>query len=106
MLPGRTLAARFVGENEIEIVCEKSGSKGLQVYAPLNTAISFDQTKELSHAFAQHLEGEHPNLVTSNMSKAVRKGKVFVDWSQNDEHKPPSASIRCARKKNRPSRHR
>ncbi len=36
---------------------------------------------------AQHLEGEHVDLVTSNMSKAVRKGKVFVDWSQNDEHK-------------------
>jgi bifunctional non-homologous end joining protein LigD len=33
------------------------------------------------------LEGEHGNLVTSNMSKALRKGKVFVDWSQNDEHK-------------------
>jgi bifunctional non-homologous end joining protein LigD len=64
-----------------------SGSKGLQVYAPLNTTVDFDQTKDLSRAFAQHLESEHPNLVTSNMSKALRKGKVFVDWSQNDEHK-------------------
>ncbi len=44
-------------------------------------------TKDLSRALAQHLEGEHGNLVTSNMSKALRKGKVFVDWSQNDEHK-------------------
>ena len=54
---------------------------------PLNTAVTYDQTKDLSRALAQHLEGEHPDLVTSNMSKAVRKGKVFVDWSQNDEHK-------------------
>jgi bifunctional non-homologous end joining protein LigD len=64
-----------------------SGSKGLQVYVPLNTAATFDQTKDLSRALAQHLEGEHSNLVTSNMSKALRKNKVFVDWSQNDEHK-------------------
>src|SRR5207248_5228944 len=53
----------------------------------LNTPATFDHTKELSRALAQHLEGEHGNLVTSNMSKALRKGKVFVDWSQNDEHK-------------------
>jgi bifunctional non-homologous end joining protein LigD len=64
-----------------------SGSKGLQVYVPLNTAVTFDQTKSVSRALAQHLEQEHPKLVTSNMSKSVRKGKVFVDWSQNDEHK-------------------
>jgi len=72
---------------KLKSFAKTSGSKGLQVYAPLNTPVSFDQTKELSRAFAQHLEGEHPNLVTSNMSKAVRKGKIFVDWSQNDEHK-------------------
>src|SRR5438477_9519342 len=65
-----------------------SRSKSLQVYVPLNTsATTFDQTKHVSRALAQHLEGEHQNLVTSNMSKALRKGKVFVDWSQNDEHK-------------------
>ncbi len=64
-----------------------SGSKGLQVYVPLNTPVTFDQTKDLSRALAQLLEREHGNLVTSNMSKTVRKGKVFVDWSQNDEHK-------------------
>ena len=64
-----------------------SGSKGLQVYVPLNSAASYDVTKVLSHSLAQHLEHEHPDLVTSNMSRAMRKGKVFVDWSQNDEHK-------------------
>jgi bifunctional non-homologous end joining protein LigD len=64
-----------------------SGSKGLQVYVPLNTAVTYDQTKELSHALAEYLEREHPDLVVSKMSKALRKGKIFVDWSQNDEHK-------------------
>ena len=64
-----------------------SGSKGLQVYVPLNTAVTYDQTKDLSRAFAEYLEAEHPDLVTSSMSKSVRKGKILVDWSQNDEHK-------------------
>jgi bifunctional non-homologous end joining protein LigD len=64
-----------------------SGSKGLQVYVPLNSAVTYDHTKGLSRSLAQHLEHDHLDLVTSNMSKAVRKGKVFVDWSQNDEHK-------------------
>jgi bifunctional non-homologous end joining protein LigD len=74
-------------EIKLQSFPKTSGSKGLQVYAPLNTAVTYDQTKDLSRALAQHLEQEHGDLVTSNMSKAVRKGKVFVDWSQNDEHK-------------------
>src|SRR4051794_4842595 len=64
-----------------------SGSKGLQVYVPLNTPVTFDQTKDLSLGLAQLLEREHPKLVLSKMAKALRAGKVFVDWSQNDEHK-------------------
>ena len=64
-----------------------SGSKGLQVYVPLNTPVSYEDTKGLSRSLAQYLERDHPDLVTSNMSKAMRKAKVFVDWSQNDEHK-------------------
>ncbi len=64
-----------------------SGSKGLQLYVPLNTATTFDQTKLFSHALAQLLEQEHPDMVVSDMKKKLRTGKVFVDWSQNDEHK-------------------
>ena len=72
---------------KLKSFAKTSGSKGLQVYVPLNTAVTYDETKNLSLALAQYLEHEHADLVTSNMSKAVRKGKVFVDWSQNDEHK-------------------
>src|SRR2546425_7117258 len=72
---------------KLKSFAKTSGSKGLQVYVPLNTPVTFDQTKDLSRALGQLLEREHGNLVTSNMSKSVRKGKVFVDWSQNDEHK-------------------
>ncbi len=64
-----------------------SGSKGLQIYVPLNTKTSYDETKSFAHAVARLLEQEHPELVVSDMKKAVRTNKVFVDWSQNDEHK-------------------
>jgi bifunctional non-homologous end joining protein LigD len=64
-----------------------SGSKGLQVYIPLHTKTSYEQTKSFAHAIARLLEQEHPDLVVSDMKKAVRTNKVFVDWSQNDQHK-------------------
>jgi bifunctional non-homologous end joining protein LigD len=64
-----------------------SGSKGLQIYIPLNTKTSYDETKSFAHAVARLLEQEHPELVVSDMKKAVRTNRVFVDWSQNDEHK-------------------
>jgi bifunctional non-homologous end joining protein LigD len=64
-----------------------SGSKGMQIYVPLNTKTSYQQTKSLAHAVARLLEQEHPELVVSDMKKAVRTNKVFVDWSQNDQHK-------------------
>jgi bifunctional non-homologous end joining protein LigD len=77
----------LLGKMKLKSFAKTSGSKGLQVYVPLNTSVTYDQTKDLSRSLAQCLEHEHHSLVTSNMSKAVRKGKVFVDWSQNDEHK-------------------
>jgi bifunctional non-homologous end joining protein LigD len=64
-----------------------SGSKGLQVYVPLNTPVSYDETKPFAHAIARHLEGERPGLVVSSQKRSIRSGKVLIDWSQNDEHK-------------------
>ena len=64
-----------------------SGSKGLQVYVPLNSPTSYDITKPFAHALARLLENEHRDLVVSDMKKELRVGKVFVDWSQNDDHK-------------------
>ena len=64
-----------------------SGSKGLQLYVPLNTPTTYDATKTFAHALAQLLEHEHPEMVVSDMKKTLRASKVFVDWSQNDEHK-------------------
>jgi len=64
-----------------------SGSKGLQIYVPLNTATNYDSTKSFAHALARLLEDQHRDLVVSDMKKQLRVGKVLVDWSQNDEHK-------------------
>ncbi len=64
-----------------------SGSKGLQVYVPLNTPVTYDRTKSFAHDQARLLEERHPELVVSKMTKNLRPGKVLVDWSQNDHHK-------------------
>ena len=64
-----------------------SGSKGLQVYVPLNTAVTYDVTKPFAHAIARVLEDEHPQHIVSDMKKSLRANKVLVDWSQNDDHK-------------------
>jgi bifunctional non-homologous end joining protein LigD len=64
-----------------------SGSKGLQVYVPLNSPTSYEVTKSFAHALARLLENDHRELVVSDMKKQLRVGKVLVDWSQNDEHK-------------------
>jgi bifunctional non-homologous end joining protein LigD len=71
----------------LECFVKSSGSKGLQVYVPLNTATSYGETSPFAKAVAQTLEKAHPELVVSDMKKALRKGKVLVDWSQNSETK-------------------
>jgi bifunctional non-homologous end joining protein LigD len=69
-------------------LAKTSGSKGLQVYVPLNDGdVTYEQTKPFAHAIADVLEQRHPELLLSSMAKARRSGKVLVDWSQNDEHK-------------------
>ncbi|HME32657.1 MAG TPA: non-homologous end-joining DNA ligase [Terriglobales bacterium] len=79
-----------------------SGSKGLQVYVPLNTAVTYEQTKGFAHEIARLLERQHPELVVSDMKKALRVGKVFVDWSQNDDHKT-TICVYSLRAKERPT---
>jgi bifunctional non-homologous end joining protein LigD len=72
----------------LESRVKTSGSKGLQLYVPLNEDdVTYDQTKPLSNALARHLEGEHPKLIVSTQKKELRRGKVLIDWSQNDKNK-------------------
>ncbi len=64
-----------------------SGSKGLQLYLPLNTGATYAATKPFAHALARLLERSHPDLVVSVMERSRRKEKVFIDWSQNTASK-------------------
>ena len=79
-----------------------SGSKGLQIYVPLNTPTTYDATKGFANALARLLESEHKDLVVSDMKKELRVGKVLVDWSQNDEHKT-TISVYSLRARERPT---
>ena len=64
-----------------------SGSKGLQVYVPLNSALTYDETQPLAKALAELLAQREPKLIVSAMPKRLRTKKVFIDWSQNAQHK-------------------
>jgi bifunctional non-homologous end joining protein LigD len=73
----------------LDCYAKTSGSKGIQVYVPLNTDdVDYrGGTKLISNALARHLEGRHPKLIVASQRKDLRAGKVLIDWSQNDEHK-------------------
>ena len=64
-----------------------SGSKGLQLYVPLNCEVDYETTKSFSRSVAETLERQLPDRVVSRMTKSLRPGKVLVDWSQNDDSK-------------------
>jgi len=79
-----------------------SGSKGLQLYVPLNAPVTYDDTKPFAHELAKLLEAQHRGQIVSDMKKALRVGKVFVDWSQNDDHKT-TVCVYSLRAKPRPT---
>jgi bifunctional non-homologous end joining protein LigD len=86
----------------VDCYAKSSGSKGLQVYVPLNGKVTYDDTKPFAHAIAMLLEKQHPKLVVSSMKKSIRGGRVLVDWSQNDEHKT-TVSVYSLRARERPT---
>jgi bifunctional non-homologous end joining protein LigD len=71
----------------LECFAKTSGSKGMQVYVPINGDATFAQTKSFAKAVAELLAREEPGLVVARQTKSARKGKVLVDWSQNDRIK-------------------
>jgi bifunctional non-homologous end joining protein LigD len=85
----------------MECFAKTSGSKGLQVYVPINRPTTYDRTKPFSHAVAELLEGRVPEVVVSKMQKSLRAGKVLVDWSQNDDKKT-TVNVYSLRAKDRP----
>ena len=79
-----------------------SGSKGLQLYVPLNTPVDYDQTKRISKGLAQKLERERPKHVVHMQRKTLREGRVLIDWSQNDEYKT-TVNVYSLRARDRPT---
>jgi len=86
----------------LQSFAKTSGSKGLQVYVPLNGDTDYDQTKPFARQIAELLEQRMPELVVSRMTKQLRPGKVLVDWSQNDIHKT-TVNVYSVRARERPT---
>ena len=86
----------------LQSFAKTSGSKGLQVYVPLNTAVTYDQTKPFAKAVARLLEDRYPDQIVSDMKKTLRVNKVLVDWSQNDDFKT-TVCVYSLRAKDRPT---
>jgi bifunctional non-homologous end joining protein LigD len=90
------------GHFGLESFAKTSGSKGMQVYLPLNVKTSYDETKPFAKAIAQLLEKQTPDKVVSKMKKVEREGKIFVDWSQNHRSKTTIA-VYSMRARERPT---
>jgi bifunctional non-homologous end joining protein LigD len=90
------------GHFGLESFPKTSGSKGMQVYLPLNVKTSYDETKPFAKAIAQLLEKQTPDRVVSKMKKVEREGKIFVDWSQNHRSKTTIA-VYSMRARERPT---
>ena len=86
----------------LDSFAKTSGSKGVQVYVPLNGQVTYEKTRPFAHAVALLLENEYPKEVVSKMTKKIRKGKVLVDWSQNHPTKTTIA-VYSLRAKERPT---
>ena len=87
----------------LQSFAKTSGSKGLQLYVPLNRrGVTYEETKGVARGIAEMMEAEHPQLVVSSMLKAVRVGRVLIDWSQNDEHKT-TVNVYSMRARERPT---
>ena len=74
----------------------------MQVYVPLNTEVTYEVTQPFARTVAELLEQEHRALVVARMAKSLRGGKVFIDWSQNADHKTTVAAYSLRATRDRP----
>jgi bifunctional non-homologous end joining protein LigD len=96
------LVREVLDKLELKSLVKVSGSKGIHLHVPLNTRVTYETTQSFAKSIAQFLEREHPDLIVSEMAKAKRKGKVFIDWSQNSEHKSTVAVYSLRAKRGKP----
>ncbi|HVF65067.1 MAG TPA: non-homologous end-joining DNA ligase [Casimicrobiaceae bacterium] len=87
---------------ELESFPKVSGSKGIQVYVPLNTPIDYTNTQPFANTVARLIAEQHPDLVVADMARALREQKVFIDWSQNADHKTTVSVYSLRAKRHRP----
>jgi bifunctional non-homologous end joining protein LigD len=86
----------------LELCAKVSGSKGMQVYVPLNSKVTYPESQMFARTVAEEMEREQPGLIVSEMAKAARGGKVFVDWSQNSDFKTTVAVYSLRAKHDQP----
>jgi bifunctional non-homologous end joining protein LigD len=96
------LVKELLDKLELKSLVKVSGSKGIHLHVPLNTKVTYKMTQSFARSIAQFLEREHPDLIVSEMVKVKRKGKIFIDWSQNSEHKSTVAVYSLRAKGQRP----
>jgi bifunctional non-homologous end joining protein LigD len=96
------LLKEMLAARGLESFAKVSGSKGMQVYAPLNTAATYDQTQPFARSLAEELERAHPDRIISGMAKSARANKVFIDWSQNSDFKTTVAVYSLRAKRDEP----
>ncbi len=89
-------------EHGLDCCAKTSGSKGLQLYVPLNTKVTYVETKVVSKGLAQLFEEKHPDLVVHKQLKELRTGRVLIDWSQNDQYKT-TVNVYSLRARTRPT---
>jgi len=87
---------------DLEVFPKVSGSKGLQLHVPLNTRVTYEETQRFALVTAHALEQAEPRLVVTDMAKARRAGKVFIDWSQNSDYKTTVSVYSLRAKRDRP----
>jgi bifunctional non-homologous end joining protein LigD len=73
----------YLARDGLESWPKTSGSKGLQLYVPLNHGTTYDRSRPFAEALAHAAESEHPDLITSDIEKVKRRKKVLIDWAQN-----------------------
>jgi bifunctional non-homologous end joining protein LigD len=93
---------KFFSAHGLQCCAKTSGSKGLQVFVPLNTPTTYEKTKPFAQRVAERMREAAPQLVVTQMRRALRPGKVFIDWSQNDPHKT-TVSVYSLRARARPT---
>src|SRR3954451_17032598 len=93
----------LLAQVDLECFAKTSGSKGMQLYVPLNTKTSYEETRPFGQAVAQIAANQDPENILAKMGKKTdRSGKVLIDWYQNNERKTTIA-VYSLRARERPT---